>query len=378
VTTASSVSIASTTLIATPLAPMDVRSRLGRLRAALHDSSVDALLVTNLRNVRYLSGFTGSAGFLVITAHGAQLVTDGRYDTQGAAELEASGAPIDLLIAGHDQREVAVDVVIRAGVRRLALEARAVTWAEQRTYASEWFPDLELVATDGLVETLRIHKDAGEVARIERAAQIADDAFAAVRRGMLDGPSETEVAIALDAEIRRRGGSGVAFDTIVASGPNAAMPHHRPGARVLTRGDLVVVDFGAVVEGYRSDMTRTVALGEPSTEQRRLLDAVAAAQAAGVEAIGPGVAAAAVDAACRNLLRDRGLDTWFVHGTGHGVGLDIHEAPMVNARATATLTAGHVVTVEPGVYVPGLGGVRVEDTRDFPCRPSPPTISRTG
>jgi Xaa-Pro aminopeptidase len=349
--------------LAGPVLPaMDVDGRMARLRAALTTLSIDALFVTNLRNVRYLSGFTGSAGFLLITDDQARLVTDGRYDTQGAAELEASGARIDLVIAGHEQRAAATEFVTRAGVRRLGLEAAAVTWADQRTYAAEWFVDLELVATEGVVETLRIRKDPGEIARIERAAQIADDAFAVVRAGLLRGPTETQVAIELDAEIRRRGGSGVAFETIVASGPNAAMPHHRPGSRTLTRGDLVVVDFGAVVDGYRSDMTRTVMLGEPNDEQRRLLDAVRDAQAAGVAAIGPGVGAARIDAACRDLLRERGLDTWFVHGTGHGVGLDIHEAPMVNARATATLTAGHVVTVEPGVYVPGVGGVRVEDT----------------
>jgi Xaa-Pro aminopeptidase len=205
-------------------------------------------------------------------------------------------------------------------------------------------------------------KDDGEVARIELAAAIADDALAAVRPLLLEVPTEAAFGLALDTEMRRLGAAARSFETIVASGRNGAKPHARPGPRRVQRGDLVVIDFGAMVDGYRSDMTRTVMVGEPTAEQTRLLEVVTAAQAAGVAAVGAGVGCKDVDAACRAVIIDAGWGDRFVHGTGHGVGLDIHEAPWVNSRSAATLAPGHVVTVEPGVYLPEVGGVRVEDT----------------
>jgi Xaa-Pro aminopeptidase len=339
---------------------MDVRGRVPRLREQLDAAGCDAVVVTNLTNVRYLSGFTGSAGLLFVTADDAVLVTDDRYGEQVTDQLTASGAPVRPVVTTHAQKE-AVAAVAR-GCRRIALEAASITWSRQRAFADAWFPDAELVPAESLVETLRLVKDPGEVARIERAAAIADTAFAAVRRRLLDGPTESEFGLELDTEMRRRGAAERSFETIVAGGPNGARPHGRPGSRRIARGDLVIVDFGAIVDGYRSDMTRTTMVGEPSAEQARLLDVVTAAQAAGVAAVAAGVACRDVDQACRSVIVEAGLGDSFVHGTGHGVGLDIHEAPWVNTRAAATLAAGHVVTVEPGVYLPGLGGVRVEDT----------------
>ena len=354
------------------LAPMDVAGRLGRLQAALGEAGCDALVVTNPRNVRYLTGFGGSAGLVVVHRDGAVLVTDGRYATQAPEQVAASGAPVSVEIEGAEQGRVARALVDRAGATRVGLEARSVTWAEQRNYAVEWFAGLDVVATDGVVEALRMVKDEGEVARIEAAAAIADAALDAVRRRLLDGPTELEFGLELDTEMRRRGAAERSFETIVAGGPNGAKPHARPGTRRVERGDLVVIDFGAVVDGYRSDMTRTVMVGEPTPHQTELLEVVTAAQAAGVAAVGAGVVCSAVDGACRDLVGRAGLGEWFVHGTGHGVGLDIHEAPMVNSRSGAMLAAGHVVTVEPGVYLPDVGGVRVEDTvlvTTAGCRP---------
>ncbi|HEX7097182.1 MAG TPA: Xaa-Pro peptidase family protein [Acidimicrobiales bacterium] len=342
------------------LPAMDVAGRIDRLRALFDDAEIDALIVTNLRNVRYLTGFTGTAGHLVVTADDALLVTDERYGTQADEQLQASGVPARAEITTTGQREVTTAALVDCA--RIGLEAASITWARQRELAREWFPDAQLVPTDALVERLRLVKDAGEVARIELAATIADAALDAIRERLLDGPTEAELALELDTEMRRRGASERSFETIVASGPNGAKPHARPGTRRIRRGDLVVIDFGAMVDGYRSDMTRTLMVGEPSEQQRRLLDVVTAAQAAGVAAVGPDVAAREVDAACREVIATAGWGDWFVHGTGHGVGLDIHEAPWVNARSAATLAAGHVVTVEPGVYLPEVGGVRVEDT----------------
>jgi len=345
-----------------PLAAMDVAGRAPRLRAGFAEAGIEALLVTKLVNLRYLLGFTGSAGMAVVAADELVLVTDGRYRDQAAEQLAAAGVAARILISNADQRELVSEVVRSSGLARLGLEADAVTWGEQRAFAETWFPAVELVPTSGLVEGLRLVKDDGEVARIAAAAAVADAALANVRHRLVDGLSEQEFGLALDTEIRSLGATGTSFETIVGSGPNGAKPHHRPSTRRIERGDLVVLDFGAVVDGYCSDMTRTVMVGDPSPTQQRMLEVVTAAQQAGVDAVAAGVAASAVDAACRQVITDAGWGEAFLHATGHGVGLEIHEAPRVAATADATLAPGLVVTVEPGVYLPDHGGVRVEDT----------------
>ena len=248
-----------------------------------------------------------------------------------------------------------------ASFERLGLEAHGVTWAQQRLFAERFAP-CDLVATTDLVESIRRVKEPEEVARIEAACGIADDALAAVGRELANGPTEREFALALEIEMRRRGASGTSFDTIVASGPNGALPHHRPSDRRVERGELVVIDFGCIVDGYCSDMTRTVSVGPPSAEAQRLYDVVLDAQQAGRDAVRSGVACVDVDTACRDRIAAAGWGEAFSHGTGHGVGLEIHEAPRVASTSRDTLATGHVVTVEPGVYLPGVGGVRIEDT----------------
>jgi Xaa-Pro aminopeptidase len=342
---------------------MDVAGRVDRLRAAL--TGCDALLVTHLTNIRYLTGFTGSAALLVVQGDGAVLVTDGRYEEQAPGEVTAAGAPVAVEIGrtGEAQRDLVQAAL--AGVATVGLEADHVSWAEQRHLDEGWLPDATLVPTSGLVEALRVVKDEGEVARIEAACTIADDALAAVAPLLEEGPTELAFAQALDAEVRRRGADDISFETIVASGPNGSRPHHQPTARAIEPGDLVVIDFGALVDGYHSDMTRTLAIGgrgRLGAEQERMLEVVGAAQAAGVDAVAPGAPTKAVDEACRTVIAAAGWGDAFVHGTGHGVGLDIHEDPRVGATTDAMLAPGHVVTVEPGVYLPGHGGVRIEDT----------------
>lgn len=341
---------------------MDVADRAVRLRARLDEAGCDALLVTDLTNVRYLTGFTGSAALLLVTHGDLVFVTDGRYRDQAAAQLAAAGVAARVEIGRTRDEQRGLLAGPAGGVARLGLEADAVTWAQQLRFATEWFEGTEMVATEGLVEDLRQVKDAGEVARLAAACAIADAALGAVRHRLGEKPTEAEVALELEWQMRRLGADGPSFDTIVASGPNGAMPHHRAGERRITEGDLVVVDFGALVDGYHSDMTRTFAVGDPSDTQQRMLDVVHAAQAAGVAAVRAGVAAADVDEACRAVLREAGWEDAFLHGTGHGVGLDIHESPRVSASAAGSLADGHVVTVEPGVYLPEHGGVRIEDT----------------
>jgi len=344
------------------LPAMDVAGRAPRLRAAFADAGIEALLVTKLVNLRYLTGFTGSAGLLLVLADDLVFVTDGRYRDQSADQLAAAGVTARIEISNTDQRQFLVAAVEAAAPARLGLEADDVTWGQQRSFAETWFPQVELMPTSALVEGLRLVKDEGEVARIAAAAAVADAALANVRHRLADGLTEQEFGLELDTEIRRLGATGNSFETIVGSGPNGAKPHHRPSARRIEEGDLVVLDFGAMVDGYCSDMTRTVMVGEPSPTQQRMLDVVTEAQQAGVAAVQAGVPTSAIDAACRQVIEEAGWGDAFLHATGHGVGLEIHEAPRVAATADATLAPGLVVTVEPGVYLPDHGGVRVEDT----------------
>jgi Xaa-Pro aminopeptidase len=350
---------------------MDVAGRAGRLRERLDGAGCDALLVTSLTDIRYLTGFTGSAALLLVLPDELVFVTDGRYREQAGEQLGAAGVEARVEVSPTVEGQRGILAGAATGIGRLGLQAASVSWAAARRYGDSWFPDAELVPTEGVVERLREVKDAGEVARIELAATIADGALAEVRSMLGDHPTERTFGLELDGAMRRRGADDVSFETIVASGPNGAKPHARPGRRRIADGDLVVLDFGALVDGYHSDMTRTIAVGEPSPTQARMLEVVAASQRAGVAAVAPGVACAEVDRTCRDLIAEAGWRDAFLHGTGHGVGLQIHEDPRVAATATGTLEVGHVVTVEPGVYLPEHGGVRIEDTvvvTDTGCR----------
>jgi Xaa-Pro aminopeptidase len=344
------------------LPAMDIAVRAQRLRARLAESDIEALLVTRLPNVTYLTGFTGSAALLLVGPDELVFVTDGRYAEQAADQLAAAGvdARIEIEVTQAAQRDA-----MRAagrGYRRLGLEAHGVTWAQQRAFDGEWFPEAELIPTEHLVEDLRRVKEPAEIARIRAACSIGDDALAAVLPALAEKPTERELALRLELEMRARGATKTSFDTIVASGPNGAKPHARPSTRTIEPREPVVLDFGCVVDGYCSDMTRTVSVGDPGSDARRVYEVVQAAQQAGRDAVRAGVDCATVDHACRSVIDEAGWGDAFVHGTGHGVGLEIHEAPRVAATARDTLANGYVVTVEPGVYLPGVGGVRIEDT----------------
>jgi Xaa-Pro aminopeptidase len=312
---------------------------------------------------------------LVLVREEALLVTDGRYRTQAAEQLATSGVggQVELVVGGAAvQRDALSAGVARAAMGRLGLEADSVTWGAKRRW-TEVLRGAEPVPTTGVVETLRQVKDDGELARMGHAAAIADAALGETLPMLAARRSEAEVALALDTSMRRLGAEDRAFETIVASGPNSAKPHARPGPRPIGPGDVVVVDFGATFDGYRSDMTRTFCVGdEPDATMARVFEVVRRAQAEGVRAVRPGAGTGEVDRACRDLITAAGFGEAFEHGTGHGVGLDIHEAPSVGPETTGILATGVVVTVEPGVYLAGVGGVRVEDTvvvTDGGCRP---------
>jgi Xaa-Pro aminopeptidase len=349
------------TLVTTPLAPIDVPARLVRLRDWLRAEGTDAILVTRLKNIRYLTGFTGSAATLLVWADGALFVTDGRYRDASAEQLAA--AEVDATIAigttAASQRETLLDAARE--FRSLALEDHDVTWAQQRDYV-DVFASSELRPAGTPVEELRRVKDEGEVDRIRAACAIADDAFAALAPRFAAGVTERQFALELEFAMRERGASAMSFDPIIAAGPNGAKPHAEPSDRVIERGEMVVCDFGCIVDGYCSDMTRTVSVGDPGADARHLYEVVLASQAAGRDAVAVAAECADVDRASRDVIVAAGLGETFIHGTGHGVGLDIHEAPRVASSARDTLRNGDVVTVEPGVYLPGVGGVRIEDT----------------
>ncbi len=346
----------------TALPAMDTAGRISRLRERLGDEGCDALVVSDLANVRYLTGFTGSNATLLVTPDALHLVTDGRYRTQAAEQLDRAGVDAAIAIAndpGPELRRAA------RGITRIGLEAETVSWAQHRRWSTDIFSWAHLVPTDGVVLRLRAVKDQGEVARLRNASRIADDALADVRDRLHDGITEARFRRELEEAMADHGSDGPSFDTIVASGPNGAKPHARPTDRVIGAagvGELVVIDFGATTDGYHSDMTRTLAVGEPSATQRDMIDVVRRSQAAGVEAVRAGARGVEVDRTCRAVIDDAGWGDAFIHGTGHGIGLVIHEEPRLSTASTDVLAPGHCVTVEPGVYLPEHGGVRIEDS----------------
>ena len=314
------------------LPPLTVTGRIERLRAAFDEHEIDALVVTTLPNVRYLTGFAGSAGVLTVTRDRALLTTDGRYRTQSAEQVDKAGAAaqVDITIGpAAEQRKAAQTLLSDAAkaIARIGLEADQVSWSAQRTWA-DLLGEGRLVATSNTVEALREVKDAAEIARMEHAAAIADAALFDTLPLMSQGVTEEHFALELDTAMRRHGAESTAFETIVAAGENSAKPHHHPGGRTIAHGDPVVVDFGATFEGYRSDMTRTFCVNEdPTGELARIFEVVQTSQAAGARAVRPGISVKEVDDVCRQIIADAGWADRFEHGTGHGVGLDIHEAP---------------------------------------------------
>ena len=344
------------------LPPLDFAARLGRLRAGFAEAACDALVVTSLVNVRYLTGFTGSNATLLVTDERLVLVTDSRYRTQAAEQLETAGVEAEVVIENDPAEALRVG---SRGITRIGLEADDVSWATQRRWSVGVFPWAYLVPTEDMILDLRSVKDEGEVARLRAASSIADRALADVRERAHDGLTERAFRRLLEDAMVDHGSDGPSFETIVASGPNGAMPHARPSDRVIgssARGEFVVVDFGATVDGYHSDMTRTLAVGSLSPEQERQYDVVRRAQRAGVEKVNDGVGCRDVDRACRDLITDEGWGEEFGHGTGHGIGLVIHELPRLSGRSDDILEVGNCVTVEPGVYLPGRDGVRIEDS----------------
>lgn len=332
-----------------------MQNRLNKLRDALAKIGADALITERDVNRRYLSGFTGSTGWVIVTEKDAFLVTDFRYIDQAQEQCP------DFTVVNNQRKavEAITQVLKQAGVKRLAFES-SLSYGSYAEW-SQAFDGVELVLTSGLLEKLRMYKEASEVEIVRKAVKIADDAFQHILGYIKPGVSESDIALELEFFMRRQGASGIGFDIIVASGPRGALPHGRASEKLIQAGELVTLDFGAQFQGYNSDITRTVAVGEPSAKMKEIYDIVLKAQIAGVDALRPGITGKEADAVTRDIITAAGYGDAYGHSAGHGLGMDVHELPNLSTVSPFVLEPGMLVTMEPGIYMSGLGGVRIED-----------------
>lgn len=328
--------------------------RLSRARELLSAEKIDALVITKCENVRYITGFTGTNGFAILTPSAATFITDPRYSEQAEAEVGSC----DRVIYDRELLEKIAGFIEEAEAPAVE-ETMAIGFYNRLRAAAG---GMELKAVDGLIEKLRVHKDPEEVAAIRRAVECASKAWESLLPMLQPGVTERQVASALDYRMLTAGADRPAFDTIAASGPNSSMPHAGITDRVIEDGDLVVIDFGAKKDGYCCDLTRTVSVGTPDAGRMRALDAVRQAWEAALEKLSPGTPAAEVDLTARERLAALGMDEYFKHGLGHGVGLEVHEKPTISRLGTDVIEPGMVFTIEPGVYFEGEYGARHEET----------------
>ena len=331
-----------------------MKGRLQAVRERLQEKGLDALLVTSPFNRKYLSGFTGTSGYLLITMNKAILVTDFRYIDQANEQAQ------EYEIVQHKAAildEVGAQIH-RLNLHKIGFEKQFVSYSLYeglKKLSGEW------VGVGGLIEEIRMIKSQDEIQIIKEACEIADKAFEHITKFIRPGVTERQVALELEFYMRKLGADSVSFDTIVASGERSALPHGVASSKVIQSGDLVTLDYGAYYKGYVSDITRTVAVGEPSEKLREIYNVVLQAQLAGVSKIKAGITGRQADEITRSLIRDAGYGDYFGHSTGHGIGLEVHEGPGLSSKSDIFLQPGMVVTVEPGIYISNLGGVRIED-----------------
>ncbi|SDG07601.1 Xaa-Pro aminopeptidase [Fontibacillus panacisegetis] len=331
-------------------------TRVIQLREAMALQNIEAVLITGDVNRRYLTGFTGSSGYVVITHQKAYLLTDFRYMTQAAEQ--ATG--FEIVEHGASVSDSIKELLISQNVSKLGFEEDNVVFSTYRKYEQDLKP-VQLVPVSGLVEELRMYKDSVELKLMKEAADLVDRTFLHMLNVLKPGQSERDMALELETFMRKNGASAPSFDTILASGERSALPHGVASDRILQNGDLVTMDFGALMNGYCSDITRTVAIGEPIAKLREIYDIVLEAQLHTLEFLRPGITGREADALARDVITRYGYGDQFGHSTGHGLGMEVHEAPRVSKLSDQILKPGMVVTVEPGIYIPGLGGVRIED-----------------
>ncbi|QGQ97121.1 aminopeptidase P family protein [Paenibacillus psychroresistens] len=330
--------------------------RLLKLREAMVEQKLDAVFITNAFNRKYLSGFTGSSGYLIITLNQAILLTDFRYMTQAPAQAHY----YEVIEHGPKAIETVKEILTKYAITQVGFEQNEVTYGLHQSYAAVLNP-IKLVPTDQLVEKLRMFKDSAELIIMQEAADLADQTFSYILTKLKSGVSEKEIALDMEIYMRKHGATSSSFDTIVASGERSALPHGVASDRILQTNEFVKLDFGAYYNGYCSDLTRTVVLGKPTDKHKEIYDIVLEAQLQTLDKLKPGMTGREADAVARDIIRKAGYGDHFGHGTGHGLGMEIHEAPRLSFQSDVVLEAGMVVTVEPGIYIPGFGGVRIED-----------------
>ena len=330
-------------------------TRRERLFAVLN--GIDAMLVTAPPNVRYLTGFTGSNGLLVLTRSSALLLTDPRYTIQAGEETSCR-----IVVAKGALVAFAARMAAKKRWRKIAFERNRVSFANYSALKELSGRSAKLIPTEDMIEQLRVLKSEAEIGLIRQSVLLNAKAFERTRKHIRDTMTENELAAEMDYQMRKLGAEGPAFESIVAAGARSALPHARPSTEPLGTNRILLMDTGALRSGYCSDMTRVLHLGTPGRRSRQLYNAVLEAQLAAIDAVRAGVKAGAVDRAARRVLRAHGLDRMFVHSTGHGLGLEIHEPPRLGKKEESRLEAGMAVTIEPGAYIEGFGGVRIEDT----------------
>jgi Xaa-Pro aminopeptidase len=335
---------------------VETMNRADRLQAKLSSLGLEAMLVASAVNRRYLSGFTGTAGVLLLTPNSRSLLTDFRYMTQAPAQAVG----YQVIEHAPELLETVAAMLAKEGIAKLGFEEQHVTYAEYQAWSKALAP-VELVPLPSLVEELRAVKDEAEIAVMQEAAELADNTFKYILGYIETGRTELEIALEMETFMRRNGASGPSFDTIVASGERSALPHGVASSRMVATDEFVKLDFGALYNGYCSDLTRTVVIGTPSDKHREIYSIVLEAQLHALAHIRPGMTGREADALTRDIIKRYGYGEFFGHGTGHGLGMEIHESPRLSLKSDTILTPGMTVTVEPGIYLPGFGGVRIED-----------------
>ncbi|HYF75401.1 MAG TPA: Xaa-Pro peptidase family protein [Candidatus Nitrosocosmicus sp.] len=335
-------------------------NRIDSLTERLKNENLDGLLLVNDSNIRYMTGFTGSDSYAVISAAGRGFITDSRYTEQAEAECDGFEV-IRWRSPAPGLTETIMSTCNKYGIKRLGFEKEKVTYGLYEKLAAG-LSGIVLVPTSGLVEDIRYIKDKDEIGYIRRAAQIADEAFEEILKYMKIGVIEKDIERELQYLIKKKGADDIGFPIIVAAGKRSSLPHAIPSDKKIEKGDFITLDFGAMYKGYRSDMTRTVVVGGADERQKEIYSIVKAANEAGENAIKAGVSGKVPDDCARGYIRNAGYGDFFGHGLGHGVGLDIHEEPFMSSSCEKVLAEGNVITVEPGIYLPDWGGVRIEDT----------------
>lgn len=330
-------------------------SRLEQLRGKLEEHEIDGILITSKYNRRYITGFTGSAGVALVSKTGAKFITDFRYVEQAENQIK----DFDIVKHGGIIKEEIANQVKELKIKSLGFEKDHLTFAEYEEFNQAI--DAELVPVSGLVEKLRLYKDEGELAIMREAIKIADAAFEHILSFIRPGVKEIDVSNELEFFMRKQGAESSSFDTIVASGYRSALPHGVASDKTIEKGELVTLDFGALYKGYCSDITRTVAVGQPSDELKKIYEIVLEAELRGINGIKPGMTGKEADALTRDYITEKGFGEYFGHSTGHGLGMEVHEFPSLSHRSDTVLEPGMVVTVEPGIYIPSIGGTRIED-----------------